>query len=611
MVTTGLTILWFFGFVYLSNRWLKIELCYAPLFSISFVGTFLFVLSVSDMLKPGAHFLLAAGFLLFAIGSIEYLKNRHKIKAVQLPGLLWVVAGLMAVSFVLTIGMKLKVDDDYVYWGIMGRYLHFFDHLPDRNTTIISRHLAYTPGTSLVHYLIYQLAGQYSTALSYFAQNLFLISAVCVVFARKNLKKGAMLLFFLVILMTLFSGSVFTRLQVDHLLSVYFFAVLWIILKEQPGFRTLLTISLPCVFLFLIKEIGFIMGIVLLLVFFVDLLFYRKIDIKEKFRTVAGLFLCAGLLFAIKQVWTKHCVVMGFSQFNGAVNWESIQTALHIFSNDNIQKGFLLFVKECFIGPSDRLKLPYIVWYMVLLVLFMKIKGLQDKIFTKRFFRMGVVLITALLIYLVMLYFLQVIVFDVGRSNDHIIGFARYMNILFSPVVFLLVLLYAEQKLYHKIIPQKLVFSLLFVVLLLLGASRVETSLRREKFYDQARIIAQQIQTTIDINQSTRIGVIPGTGDNNLWIRLLYYLLPARINQGAFPADNAVVFLENIKQYDYVLFYHPDQMMIDRAHSFLNDGFKDQGFYKVEQTDKLEARQNKDGLDIPEPDTNMKLIKLF
>ncbi|MFH2061256.1 MAG: hypothetical protein ABIJ59_20515 [Pseudomonadota bacterium] len=605
MITTSLTIVWFFGFVYASNRWLKIELCHAPLFSISLVGIILFIFGISNALKSGTHFVLFTGFFLFSIGTTDYWKNRQKQDFSESIRMMWIIAGLILVSFVLTIGMKLKIDDDYVYWGIIGKYLNFYHHLPDQETTIIRQHLAYTPGTSIVHYLVYQLAGQYNPALSYFAQNLFLISALCVVFFRQTIKKGGLLLFLLIVLMTIFSGSVFTRLPVDHLLSIYFFAVLWIILKEKPTSRTLFSISLPCCFLFLIKEIGLVMGIVLLLVFLIDLAFYKKIEVKAKLRTMMVFCLCAGLLFALKQAWTEHCLAMGFSQFSNGVNWESIQKALHVFSNEGTQRGFLLFIKELFIGSSDRLNLPYICWYMALIFLFMQIQTMQEQIIKKRFVRIVMVFLFALLIYLVMLYCLQIIVFGVGVSNDHIIGFARYMNILFSPMVFFFVLLYADKKLSDKTISNKFIFSSLIAVLLLLGFSRVETSLRREKHYQEAQVLAEKIETSIDISQTTRIGVIPGTGDNDLWIRLLYHLLPARINQGRFPADNQEMLLKNINQYDYLLFYHPGQKIIDWVNPLLNDGFKNQGLYRVEQKDDFQNSDNKNRLDNKDrPDSN-------
>ena len=622
MITASLTIVWFFGFVYASNRWLKIELCYAPLFSISFVGIVLFVFGISNTLKPGAHLVLFTGLLLFVIGIIDYWKNRQNHDPSESIRMMWIIAGLILVSFVLTIGMQLKSDDDYVYWGIIGKYLYFYDHLPDQETTIIRQHLAYTPGTSVVHYLVYQLAGQYSTALSYFAQNLFLISALCVVFARQTIKKGTLLFSLLVVLLTVFSGSVFTRLQVDHLLSIYFFAVLWILIKEKPTSQILMTISLPCVFLFLIKEIGLLMGIVLLLIFLIDFVFYKKIEFKTKLGTMMVFCLCAGLLFALKQAWAEHTLAMGFSQFSGGVNWESIQKAVQIFSNEGTQKGFLLFVKELFVGPSDRLNLPYICWYLGLIFLFVKNKAREDEIFKKRFARTVFAFIVALVIYIFMIYCFQIIVFGVGVSNDHIIGFARYMNILFSPMVFFFVLLYAENKLSDKTISNKFVFSSLIVIFLLLVFSRVETSLRREKHYQEAQVLAEKIETRINISQTTQIGVIPGTGDNDLWIRLLYHLLPARINHGRFPADNQEMLLKNINQYDYLLFYHPDQKIIDWISPLLDDGFKNQGLYRVEQKDNSKNPENqnrlgnKDRPDSNKPDkhitdTKTQLIKLF
>lgn len=619
MITASLTTFWFLGFVYGSIRWLKIQPAYAPLFTISFIGIMLFIFGVSDMLQSGTQTLLILGGVLSVSGVFDYWKN----KAYAIPK--WMILGLAAMilgSFILTLGMKFTVDDDYVFWGILGKYLSYFHHLPNADTTIIKRHLAYPPGTSLMHYLVFQINGKYSPAMSYFSQNLFLISALFVVFSKKTFQNGFVLLCLLIVLMTVFAGSVFTKLQVDYLLSIYYLAVLWIILKEKPSIQILLTIITPVCFLFLIKQIGFLMGLVLLIVFLVELIFNTDFHKKEKLKTAAVFCLFVGVFFSLKQVWGAHCTSMGFDQFNSSMNMDSILGSLHIFSNESVQKGFFLYLREVLIGESDRLNLPYICWYLALSFFsFKSFAQYRDEDKKKRF-RIATALLTALFVYLVMLYFLQIIVFKVGAEFDHTIGFSRYMNIFFAPMVWLASLLYVEQILdRRRSIPVKVLVSFGVVVTLILGISRIETTLRREKHYQAAQVLSGNILKHTTPGPANRLGIIPGTKDHNLWIRMLYHLLPAKVNQGRFPAGDFKTFSNEIKSYDYLLFGAPhektcrhgavDPKILDWAGRIAGRAFDGPGFYRVEQTNYSETSMDKYGRDLDKPGAGIRLIKLF
>jgi hypothetical protein len=378
MVDIVLTILCLSGFIYASHRWLKIDSSYAPLFSVSLLGILLFIFAVSNQLETGSRVLIYTGYMLSAVCVIDVWKNKSRDQLFIPFKIFMIFVLLVVLSYLITLGMQFTVIDDYVYWGIIGKYLYFNNHLPDANTTIIARHLAYTPGTSLFHYFFYTIDGKYSPAISYFAQNMLLISAIFVVIKKESIQKSLVLLCCLVIFLTLFSGSVFTKLQVDYLLSIYCFALLWIYYREQPTFITILTISIPVCFLFLIKEIGFVLSLLIVVIIFFDLIFQKDLEQKTKIKFIIYIVLIGGLLFFLKQTWTEHCQIMGFGKFNSAVNMDSIKQSFHIFSNPDIQKGFLIFLKDIFIGPADRLNIPYIFWYLFIIFVWFKILGKQS-----------------------------------------------------------------------------------------------------------------------------------------------------------------------------------------------------------------------------------------
>ncbi|MCP4024148.1 MAG: hypothetical protein GY729_20060, partial [Desulfobacteraceae bacterium] len=503
MTGIALSLVCFSGFVFAANHWLKIKFSFAPLFAISFLGVCLFFFAVTNHLEFGTWFLIVSGFLFFIPLLIKVIKKPSFLHEEIFRSPVTVFIFLCLFSYTITLGMSFTVIDDYVYWGIMGKYLFWYNQLPGIETTIIPKHLAYTPGTGLIHYFFYQLFGKYAVSISYFAQNMILVSSVFVLVTKQNIKKSLAGFCLAVVLLTLFCGSVFTKLQVDYLLSVFFFAVIWIWFSEKQDPMKLLAVSLPICFLFLIKQIGFALGLLALAFIFLDILLCSHLVKKEKLKLMGGVILVGAALFGIKTIWAHHCELMGFTAFNNAINFESIKTALHIFSNDQIKKGFFLFIKDIFLGPADRLNLPYLVWDIGLGFLWIKL--LKDKDFSqkKRYGRIIIFFAASFVLYVAMLYFLQVIVFKVGVAFDHTVGLTRYLNIFFTPMVLFTVLVFFHHTFFKKVqIPLKALIVFSGLVILILGASRIETSMHREPGDVEAQKISNKISSHIDIQKT-------------------------------------------------------------------------------------------------------------
>ncbi len=537
--------------------------------------------------------MIYTGFILSIICIIDVWRNQ-KAGQLFLPTRLFLVfLALVIISFLIPLGMQFTVIDDYVYWGIIGKYLFLNHHLPDPDTTIIAKHLAYTPGTSLFHYFFYTLAGKYKPSLSYFAQNILLISALSVVLKKESLKRTLIHLCLLVILLTLFSGSVFTKLQVDYLLSVYAFAILWIYFREQPTFLTIVAISLPTCFLFLIKEIGFVLGLLVLILVFVDLIFHPDLDRRTRMKSILLIVLTAILLFVLKQIWASHCQVMGFLNFNTAVNMESIWQSFNFFSDSSIQKGALIFMKAILIGPADRLNFPYIFWYLFVIFFWVRIFLKEEKDNKARYARLLKILSVSFVIYLLMMYFLQIIIFKVGDRFDHAVGMTRYLNIFFSQVVFFTALLYVDHRFFQNNISNRVVFSFIMVLILILGLSRVETTLHRDSHSRDAKQVAEKIEKNIQKGKENRIAVVPGTHDHHLGIKLLYHLLPNRLNYGGFPVHDRDIFLSTLLGYDYVFFNNPDARTLELISPLVDKTFENQGFYMIRSKEPVLAGKDK------------------
>ncbi len=568
------TICCFSGFIYASSYWLKISLSHAPLFSISMIGIMLYLAGLAGYLQPGAMALICLGSVFFVFWGIHYFKLiRGGTFLSQLSPLspVPVFVALFIFSFLISMGMKFTVIDDYVYWGVMGKYLWFNNTLPLFNNPLDERILAYTPGTSLVHYFFYQIGAKYSASLSYFAQNIILISGLFVVVTKDGMIKSLYSLASLIVLLTLFFGSVFTKLQVDYLLSIFFFAILWIWYTEKDVFSKLRAISAPLCFLFLIKEIGLVLALFLLIILGLDLLFGPELTGKKKFKSLCLAGILGVALILLRQMWTVHCNGLGFVQLNSPINFETMKNALNFFGSQEVRNGVIIFMKAVIIGPADRLNLPYLFWYLLvggIWYYLLKRFPFEKK---RRYRRLMVLLVVFLLLYLIMLYFLQIILFEVGSSFDHTVGLTRYMNILFSQIV-----LFSGLTWFHYIFPEnrtkptKILVSVLSAALLVVVASRVETFLHLEPHYIEAEQLAEKIKPVLQEHDYKKIGVITGKNDRNIRLKLLYHLLPNIVDYKNPGLTDKTSFNNFIEKYDYILMAEADLNVLKWAEAYMD-----------------------------------------
>ena len=579
MIDLLLNICCFIGFIASAVRFLKIPFHLAPLFSISAIGIVLYFFAVFHRLGPGADLLFVVGLLLFAVSGLLLFRDRERFSSELLFQSFMLLAGLFVFSFVITLEMKFTVIDDYVWWGIVSKSLFFFDHLPTPDTTITQLHLGYPPGAALIHYFFLNGIQKYSPSIAYFGQNLMLISALFAVVKKERFRQGIVLFVVCAITLGLFSGSIFTKLQVDYLLSVYFFAVLWIHYDGEPTTTKLLAVSTPIVFLFLIKEIGFALSLLLILIVSSDLLLKKERYPQEKIKMLGIVVLTGCGLFLLKGSWQDHCQAMGFANFSSAVNMETIRASLDIFGNEQTQKGFFIFIKGFLLGGADRLNLPYPFWFVVIAFLWVKILTGLNSPGKKRVSRLFKILLAAFSTYVLMNYFMQLIVFQVGASYPHTVGLERYLNILFVPAVLFSLATYFSRTFLKNGVSKKILAWICVLFLLITGVSRIETTVRREPHFLAAETLSKEIGKVMGTGKQESIAVIPG--DNKLWRKLLYYLLPNKVSSGQFPMDSEKIFMDTLKNYDYVLFQKIDDNILNWAALYTDKKIASGSFYRI------------------------------
>jgi len=552
------------GFFYAVQTWLKIRPEFSPFFCFSFIGIFLYCFAVSGQLRLGTDILIYAGIFFFMFFLKDQWENRKNLSFQSILKSPWILFAILAgISFILAMNMAFTVIDDYVYWGIIGKYLYLNDHLPVTGNPLDPRILAYTPGTAIIHYFFYSMFNEHSPDISYFAQTMILISALFVVVQKENYRKTIVYMGALIILLAIFSGSIFTKLQVDYLLSITIFSIFWIYCSKEKYWLKLLTISMPICFLFLIKEIGFVIGLFVLITILCDTIMNKMLEHKIKLRSLGILLIIGAGLLALKMTWTYHFIAMGFEALHKGINLDSIKKTLPIFSDPQVRDGFIIFIKAIFFESADRMSLPYLIWYTGMAYLVMKLFKQNTKNNQQRFYVFSGLILTTAGLYLFLLYCLQIIMFNVGTSFDHTIGFSRYWNILFSPIVFMVVLSFLRQILLkHSEIGKKTIWSVLVIVILILGASRIEVSLHREK----EDIVVEQVSLQISDKIPTSvfsIGIISGKYDNLASLQFLYYLLPNRVDHGSPKFKTRMELIHYTKKYDYVIVYHPESETLE------------------------------------------------
>jgi len=186
------------------------------------------------------------------------------------------------------------------------------------------------------------------------------------------------------------------------------------------------------------------------------------------------------------------------------------------------------------------------------------------------------------------LYCLQIIIFKVGSTYDHTIGFSRYLNILFSPIVFIVTIVFFNSIIFNTYeVSRKILLSLIVVVLLVLGLSRVEVYLNREKQDIQIQEFSDRIGNKIK-NGINSIGIITGENDNIANLQFLYHLLPNKVDlSGRKKFLNQNELMQYITKYDYVLLYNPEPLILDWLEPYIGEKTR------AEKISFLRVRQDK------------------
>ncbi len=282
----------FSGYVFSVHRWFSIPFRLAPLFVINALILILYWGALANILQPVTVTLVLLGAVLGITTIYRKLSGDEVILCTYGRDSLLLFLSMLAVSVACSLTGKPSVVDDYAWWGIVSKSIEMFQALPDAETSIYPRHLTYLPGLALFHQFFFTSFFDFHLVGAYLAQNVLLMAFIFALTEDLKKRDSITVAAICVILLLLFSGSVFQKLRVDHFLALSACAVVWIQFKHAFSWQRLGVILSTISTLYLIKEVGLLLAVFLLVIIFVDLVYSSELSRNKKF----GALLCC--LFA-------------------------------------------------------------------------------------------------------------------------------------------------------------------------------------------------------------------------------------------------------------------------------------------------------------------------
>ena len=500
------------GFASFFSRCLKTPLSLLLFATTALIGVLQFLFAITGYLQQGSFFILVLGTILFIVSGLTAKEERTTIS-------FYLMFSCFIVLFAW--GLRFRSIDDYSFWGVMSKYLFIFNQLPTNHEFISATYLTYTPGMGCIHYLFYFAVGKYSQIVGYVAQGAILLSALMVLFDRKDFRTSILEIAVAYIILNVGFGTLLARMEVDGYVAACVFAITWLIYKRPKHVELL--VFFPILFLSLIKEIGLFFGVLLVIA-----LFFTSNKSWKSLLLTALTFMG---LFCLKWIWLTHCHHYGFNSFSQAIHLSNALSSLNPL-NTYFHPAQWLFIKGVFLGQFGHvLAWPNLFSYSILLLIWHELSLEMNRehyvcaLQLKWFFVAGIV------IYLIMLYLLQAIVFEVGHSTNRLLDFQRYFNMLLIPFCLFSVLIYFQEKMP----PQKafwnrpLPIAIVVIALTFIISGKIE---RNKRYYLPNTIypLVNMVQEKLPVNKTWTLCLDnPPQPTYQTTMPLAYFLLPNKV----------------------------------------------------------------------------------
>lgn len=378
MKILGTIIFWLmiFGIKKFIESKTNIEKEFSLALTFSIVGIIMFLAGILNILNITAIVLILSGLVYFCYSFHKEKKTLISIKKELVKPSVFIP--IIIFSYITLVGMNMRFThyDNFSHWGLIIKNMFVDGALPNFEDTMIM-FKGYQPGSACFIYLYGLLAGKTEGSMI-IAQNYLVFAYLIPLFkfikGNNKVLKNILIAVFYLFIMTV--SIKFNDLLVDGMISTMAISSLAILFHYRNDLKKGFLYSFPItLFIFLVKNTGFLIGIINCI--YMLYLAHKNKNIKQgwKYTIITILVLCATLL-----IWQGHVkLVFGELALNSkhslssdniilslrTKGWDKIfqlikNYALHLFTfKNNITNVYILIINAIlllFAGSTKKKK---------------------------------------------------------------------------------------------------------------------------------------------------------------------------------------------------------------------------------------------------------------
>lgn len=588
-----------FSLVFSINTKEKLIKSIIPSIGVLIVPTFIF--GIFNILYASYYFIIVVSIVSFVYNVYFIIKRKVDIKK-YFSFELFV---LLIVSFVAFIGYKDRLFwgwDEFSHWGLSTKNMFYLDsfftnHL---STTSFS---SYLPGINLLQYFILKLNTNFVEGLLYFSNFFIIISIFLDIISslkKHNLFEKTIAFFILMFIPTLFYNSAYTNLQVDFIMGLLFFYVIYNCFYIEESKTKKYSLYTALFLLTIIKDTGILFtfgfGVLVLSDNFIKSPKKEKVFNKKNLHSL--IFLLPWLL------WKIHLKIMSISSV-----WPSRYGVFEVISgifgsnvtyHKSVVSNFIRTIFKTKIGDLFPLlsSFSYLLLF-VFLILYIYSFQKRKKEKTKTLSVLGTTFIGCI-IYFVLLLIMYLFLFSQCEAVN-LASFERYVSTYLVSLLLLLTVVFFKTLKINKSKYSLYLIGALFLIFTFTSVGPTfsftgKTFIKVSDTIDRRDEYHEFIEQVKKVNSSSdKIYFISENTDGESYFVTKYLATPNKISPGnwsiatIYNEDDIwsnVLSLEEwevilLNEYDYVYLEEVSQEFIDKYNMLFIDEVEENTLYKI------------------------------
>jgi hypothetical protein len=594
----------------------------API-SVFFAMVWMTIFGILGDLEYGSISL--AGFTLFSV-SLIFVAPFKKAKLSDLKEII----DLQVILFVLLIfwsylhsdGIKFYEWDEFTHWGTSVKSMFIFNVLGPESPISINN-TNYLPGLSVLSYAAMQIEGVWDESIVFWAYQLILFSILFGIISRftlKNIGKTFISLILLTLTSLVFYNP-FTTVYADPLLALVFGYSLFLA-TEKKTVKNKFNQSyfiISVLSLYLIKEIGLLLGVISTSILFINQLFViRDLRLKPTINFIKILILDSAIvmtIFGFKWLWFVYQCISD-SGVQNCNNLSAFAVADNVIPNSvepsSISSSqYLEVLQSRTLTSWNGLELSFFDWIWILVILLsLWIFWQSAERLRKTFIGIGLIFGSAMYAYAIYVAYKT----SFGGTAPDFPSFERYIKTYLAGLAFFLAIVSVKQFLTNTFkkdisgsfaVPKLMLSMILIVTFASPQGFLVEFIKSPTQFADPMRNRFVNIDKKIELsqfNQDDRIYIITQHQTGYEFYYLRYAAIPGSapfvpfsIGSKYGPGDywtvediTPEVWNKQLNDFDYVIIFCISDTFKEEFGSIFKDPklIEEQTIYFVERSDQ-------------------------